>query len=127
MTYDFHGGWESQTGHQAAMTNDPGGYDIATAIEQFQNSNINLNKVILGAPTYTRAWGDVDAGDTFGLGNAGDSRQAPGSYEAGNYDQKDLITGVADGSYELIWDDDAKAAFVYNLSLIHISEPTRPS
>ena len=114
MTYDFHGGWESQTGHQAAMTNDPGGYDIATAIEQFQNSNINLNKVILGAPTYTRAWGNVDAGDTFGLGNAGDSRQAPGSYEAGNYDQKDLITGVADGSYELVWDDDAKAAFVYN-------------
>jgi len=114
MTYDFHGGWESVTGHQAAMVNDPGGYDIATAIKQFEVNDIDLNKVVLGAPAYTRAWGNVQVGDTFGLGNAGDARQAPGSYESGNYDQKDLITGVTDGDYELIWDDDSKAAFVYN-------------
>ena len=114
MTYDFHGGWESVTGHQAAMVNDPGGYDIATAIEQFEVNDVDLNKVVLGAPAYTRAWGNVQAGDTFGLGNSGDARQAPGSYESGNYDQKDLITGVTDGRYELIWDDDSKAAFVYN-------------
>ena len=114
MTYDFHGGWESQTGHQAAMINDPGGYDVVTSIKQFQANDVDLSKVILGAPTYTRAWGDVDAGETLGLGNSGDSRQAPGSFEAGNYDQKDLITGINDGSYELIWDDDSKAAFVYN-------------
>ena len=114
MTYDFHGGWESVTGHQAAMVNDPGGYDVVTAIQQFQNNDIDLSKVVLGAPAYTRAWGSVDAGETFGLGNSGDSRQAPGSFEAGNYDQKDLITGVADGSFTLVWDDDAKAAFAYN-------------
>ncbi|WP_114994686.1 glycosyl hydrolase family 18 protein [Synechococcus sp. UW179A] len=114
MTYDFHGGWESQTGHQAAMINDPGGYDVVTAIEQFQANDVDLSKVILGAPAYTRAWGGVDAGETLGLGNNGDSRQAPGSFEAGNYDQKDLITGISDGSYELIWDDDSKAAFAYS-------------
>ena len=39
---------------------------------------------------------------------------APGSFEAGNYDQKDLITGISNGSYDLIWDDDSKAAFVYS-------------
>ena len=114
MTYDFHGGWESVTGHQAAMVNDPGGYDVVTAIQQFQDNGVDLSKVVLGAPAYTRAWGNVDAGETLGLGNSGDSRQAPGSFEAGNYDQKDLITGVADGSFTLVWDDDAKAAFVYN-------------
>ena len=114
MTYDFHGGWESVTGHQAAMVNDPGGYDVVTAIQQFQDNGIDLSKVVLGAPAYTRAWGNVDAGETLGLGNSGDSRQAPGSFEAGNYDQKDLITGVADGSFTLVWDDDAKAAFAYN-------------
>ena len=114
MTYDFHGGWESVTGHQAAMLNDPGGYDVVTAIQQFQDNGVDLSKVVLGAPAYTRAWGNVDAGETLGLGNSGDSRQAPGSFEAGNYDQKDLITGVADGSFTLVWDDDAKAAFVYN-------------
>ena len=114
MTYDFHGGWEPQTGHQAAMINDPAGYDVVTAIEQFQINNVDLNKVILGAPAYTRAWGGVDAGETLGLGNQGDSTLAPGSFEAGNYDQKDLITGISNGSYDLIWDDDSKAAFVYS-------------
>ena len=113
MTYDFHGGWESFTGHQSAMIDDPAGYDIATAIKQFQINYVDLSKVVLGVPTYTRAWGNVDSGDAFGLGNSGDAIQAPGSYEAGNYDHKDLITGVSDGSFALIWDDNSKAAFVY--------------
>ena len=114
MTYDFHGGWESFTGHQSAMIDDPAGYDIATAIKQFQINDVDLSKVVLGVPTYTRAWGNVDSGDAFGLGNSGDATQAPGSYEAGNYDHKDLITGVSDGSFALIWDDNSKAAFVYD-------------
>ena len=28
MAYDFHGTWENTTGHQAAFTGDPVGYDI---------------------------------------------------------------------------------------------------
>ncbi|WP_116431394.1 glycosyl hydrolase family 18 protein [Synechococcus sp. RS9917] len=114
MAYDFHGGWESLTGHQAAMTNDPGGYDVLTAVEQFRSNGVDLSKVVLGAPAYTRAWGGVDPGDRYGLGESGAARMAPGSFEAGSYDQKDLLTGIEDGSYDLIWDDDAKAAFAYN-------------
>lgn len=114
MAYDFHGGWESVTGHQAAMTNDPGGYDVLTAVEQFRSNGVDLSKVVLGAPAYTRAWGGVDPGDRYGLGESGAARMAPGSFEAGSYDQKDLLTGIEDGSYDLIWDDDAKAAFAYN-------------
>lgn len=114
MAYDFHGGWESVTGHQAAMTNDPGGYDVLTAVEQFRSNGVDLSKVVLGAPAYTRAWGGVDSGDRYGLGESGAARMAPGSFEAGSYDQKDLLTGIEDGSYVLIWDDDAKAAFAYN-------------
>jgi chitinase len=114
MAYDFHGGWESTTGHQAAMTADPGGYDILTAVDQFRQNGVALNKVVLGAPAYTRAWGEVSAGDSYGLGESGQASAAPGSFEAGNYDQKDLITGIANDSYDLIWDDEAKAAFAYN-------------
>ena len=114
MTYDFHGGWESVTGHQAAMTDDADGYDVVTAIEQFRNAGISLEKVLLGAPTYTRAWGGVDSGEKLGYGELGSASSAPGSYEAGNYDQKDLVTGIANDSYDLAWDDDAKAAYLYN-------------
>jgi chitinase len=114
MTYDFHGGWESRTGHQAAMTGDAGGYDVVTAIDQFRQAGITMDKVVLGAPAYTRAWGGVAAGSSFGYGQNGDASLAPGSYEKGNYDQKDLITGIENGSYQLIWDDSNKAAFAYN-------------
>ena len=114
MAYDFHGGWENSTGHQAAMTADPGGYDVVTAVDQFRQNGVALDKVVLGAPAYTRAWGEVSAGDRYGLGQSGRSSAAPGSFEAGNYDQKDLITGIENDSFDLIWDDEAKAAFAYN-------------
>ena len=114
MAYDFHGGWESSTGHQAAMTADAGGYDVLTAIDQFDQAGVDRSKVVLGAPAYTRAWGDVAAGDRFGYGESGAARSASGSFEAGNYDYKDILTGVQDGSYTLLWDDEAKAAYAYN-------------
>lgn len=114
MAYDFHGGWESKTGHQAAMTGDSGGYDIVTAVDQFRQAGIAMDKVVLGAPAYTRAWGGVTAGTTFGYGQTGDAALAPGSYEKGNYDHRDLITGIENGSYQLVWDDTNKAAFAYD-------------
>lgn len=114
MTYDFHGGWEKRTGHQAAMRGDSGGYDVVTAIDQFRQAGIALDKVVLGAPAYTRAWGGVAAGSSYGYGMAGDASLAPGSFERGNYDQKDLITGIANDSTQLVWDDSNKAAFTYN-------------
>ena len=116
MTYDFHGGWEKSTGHQAAMRGDSGGYDVVTAIDQFRQAGIAMDKVVLGAPAYTRAWGGVAAGSTYGYAMAGDAALAPGSYEKGNYDQKDLITGIENNSYQLVWDDTNKAAFAYNAS-----------
>ncbi len=114
MTYDFHGGWEPQTGHQAAMTGDAGGYDVVTAIAQFDAAGVDRDKVVLGAPAYTRAWGGVQAADQYGYLQPGDARQAPGSFEAGNYDYKDILTGVEGEQYQLIWDDNSKAAFAYN-------------
>jgi chitinase len=114
MTYDFHGGWEAQTGHQAAMTADANGYDVLTAIEQFRQAGVNLGKVVMGAPAYTRAWGGVQDGGSYGYQQAGDAGLAPGSFEAGTYDYKDLLTGVENGSLKLFWDDVAKAAFVYD-------------
>ena len=36
MTYDFHGGWENVTGHQAAMTGDANNYDVTGAVDVFR-------------------------------------------------------------------------------------------
>ena len=114
MTYDFHGGWENQTGHQAAMTGDANNYDVTTAVSVFEEVGVELSKVVLGAPSYTRAWGGVDDGGTFGYQQSGAGAEAEGSFEAGVYDYKDIVTDVITGQSNLYWDDNSKAAFVYD-------------
>ena len=114
MTYDFHGGWENQTGHQAAMTGDANNYDVTTSVSVFEAAGVELNKVVLGAPAYTRAWGGVADGGTFGYQQSGSGVEAQGSFEAGTYDYKDIVTDVITGQTDLYWDDNSKAAYVYN-------------
>ena len=114
MTYDFHGGWEGQTGHQAAMTGDANNYDITGAVQVFEDAGVDLSKVVMGAPAYTRAWGGVEDGGTFGYQQDGKGSDATGTFEAGVYDYKDIVTDVVTGQTSLYWDDDNKAAFVYD-------------
>ena len=114
MAYDFHGGWENVTGHQAAMTGDANNYDITGAVDVFETAGIDLSKVVLGAPAYTRAWGGVADGGTFGYQQPGSGREAEGSFEASVYDYKDLLEDVVTGARTLYWDDDNKAAFLYD-------------
>ena len=114
MTYDFHGGWENVTGHQAAMTGDANNYDVTGAVDVFEEAGVALNKVVLGAPAYTRAWGNVSDGGSFGYQQSGSGRDATGSFEAGVYDYKDVLNDVLTGTRTLYWDDDNKAAFLYD-------------
>mgnify|MGYP003328946777 CR=1 FL=1 len=114
MTYDFHGGWENVTGHQAAMTGDANNYDVTGAVDVFERAGVELSKVVMGAPAYTRAWGNVSDGGSFGYQQSGSGRDATGSFEAGVYDYKDVLNDVVTGRRNLYWDDDNKAAFLYD-------------
>ena len=114
MTYDFHGTWESTTGHQSAFTGDPGGLDIQTAVNAYLAAGAQPHQIVVGAPMYTRAWSGVADGGDGGYDEWA-SGAAPGSFEAGNYDYKDLLFQViAGGGWELYWDDTAQASYVYN-------------
>ncbi len=114
MTYDFHGTWEDTTGHQAAFTGDPVGYDIETSVEAYLNAGVAPEQIVLGAPLYTRAWSGVADGGDGGY-NEASSGAAPGTFEAGNYDYKDLLSQINAGAgWELYWDDNAQASYVYN-------------
>jgi len=117
MTYDFHGTWEDTTGHQAAFTGDPNGYDIETAIDAYLTAGVAPEQIVLGAPLYTRAWSGVADGGDGGYDEAA-SGAAPGTFEAGNYDYKDLLSQVNAGAgWELYWDDNAQASYLYNADL----------
>ena len=114
MAYDFHGTWENTTGHQAAFTGDPVGYDIETAVKAYLDAGIDPGQIVLGAPLYTRGWqGAADGGDG-GYGEA-TGGAAPGTFEKGVYDYKDLLVQVQDpaNGWQLYWDDVAQASYVY--------------
>jgi chitinase len=117
MTYDFHGTWESTTGHQSGFTGDPAGYDIKTAVGAYLQAGVEPRQIVLGAPLYTRAWSGVADGGDGGYGEQAKGA-APGTFEAGNYDYKDLLSKLQDPSsgWKLYWDDSAQAAYVYNAS-----------
>jgi GH18 family chitinase len=114
MSYDFHGTWENTTGHQAAFTGDAAGYDIETAVKAYLAAGVPAAKVILGAPLYTRAWSGVaDGGDGGYLEKS--TGAAPGTFEKGVYDYKDLVAQMqASAGWKLYWDDTAQAAYVYD-------------
>ncbi|MDG2383479.1 MAG: glycosyl hydrolase family 18 protein [Pirellulaceae bacterium] len=117
MSYDFHGTWENTTGHQAALMNDPAGYDIETAINLYLDAGVAKENIVLGAPLYTRAWSGVADGGDNGYNEAA-SGAAPGTFESGNYDYKDLVAQLQSGTsdWELNWDDDGQAAYLYSAS-----------
>ena len=119
MTYDFHGTWESSTGHQAPLRGDAIGYDISTAVDRYLQAGVDPSQIVIGAPAYTRAWkGVLSSPDEYGVADYGygDSAAgaAPGSFEAGVYDYKDLLSTLRAGGWQLIWDDNAQAAYLWN-------------
>ena len=115
MAYDFHGTWENTTGHQAAFTGDSAGYDVKTAVHAYLAAGVNPRQIVLGAPLYTRGWSGVADGGDGGYSET-TSGKAPGTFEAGVYDYKDLLRQVQDptSGWKLYWDDTAQAAYVYN-------------
>lgn len=116
MAYDFHGGWESTTGHQAPLYDTIGGnYDIDTAVQRYLDAGIDPSTIVLGAPAYTRAWSGVQAGDDGGW-NAPSTGLAPGTWERGVYDYKDLVNKILDpaSDWAVYWDDNAQAAYAYS-------------
>lgn len=118
MAYDFHGGWETTTGHQAPMFDTVGGnYDIATAVDLYLAAGVDPSAIVLGNPAYTRSWSGVQDGGDGGW-NAASTGLAPGTFERGVYDYKDLVQKINDpaSGWKLYWDDNAQAAYAFNES-----------
>ena len=119
MAYDFHGGWENITGHQAPMFDTIGGdYDVVTAVDLYKQAGVPADKIVLGAPAYTRAWAGVTDSDGDGGWQEVTNQLAPGSFERGVYDYKDMVSKVLDpnSDWKLYWDDEAQAMSVYSAS-----------
>ncbi|MDA4845134.1 glycosyl hydrolase family 18 protein [Hoeflea poritis] len=130
MTYDYYGAWQNTTGHLAGMYDLTGGdYDITTSIQMYLDAGVDPSQIVLGLPAYTRAWGGVSVDNPSDAWNSSSSGGAPGTWEAGNYDYKDLLAELqaVDSDWGLYYDDNAQAAFLYNPTLGIFSSFETPS
>lgn len=120
MTYDFAGGWEKTTGHQAALFSPEGRgaaepstlWTVDGAVRQFLDAGVDPKKLVVGVPFYGRGWTGVPSANS-GIGQMSTGLPA-GSYEAGIYDYKDLVAMVQaqPDVYGVFEDTKAEATFL---------------
>ncbi|MCX7745712.1 MAG: glycosyl hydrolase family 18 protein [Clostridia bacterium] len=114
MTYDFSGGWVSQTAHHTNLyksTMSPNGSissDLAVNIH-IQNG-VPAKKIVLGVAFYGRGFNGVSSSTNNGLGQ---------SYSGGasEYSYTQLSSSyINKNGYVRYWDDAAKAPYLWNAS-----------
>jgi chitinase len=123
MAYDFHGSWSKTTNHHAALhanPNDPTAdetvrtqWNVSAAVKNTLAAGVPAGKIVLGVPFYGRGWiGANDAG--HGLFQPHSGRQPPGTWEAANWDYKDIAANYVGKKAARHWDAAAKAPWLYD-------------
>jgi chitinase len=120
MTYDFHGSWENQANHQAALFGNPqdpsstaSRYFADYAIQHYIALGVPSSKIVMGAPIYGRGWAGVKSTNNGLFQSA--SGASSGTWEAGVFDYKDLLqkTQSQPSTYVLHWDSSAQVPYIY--------------
>jgi len=126
MTYDFNGGWQNVSAHNAPLYYDPAAasagvpsastFNVAAGVQGHLDAGVPASKLVLGTPFYGRGWG--------GCAAAGNGQYATctgptpqGTWEAGSFDFTDLEANyINKNGYTRYWNDTAKVPYLYNAS-----------
>ncbi len=131
MTYDFHGGWEATSNHNAALYKDPNdpaantNFYVDGAINVYTNEGVPVDKLVLGVPFYGRGWkscGKENNGQYQPCKPGSDGKLASkGTWDdystgdTGVYDYGDLAANyVNKNGFVRYWNDTAKVPYLYN-------------
>ncbi|CAF1332106.1 unnamed protein product [Adineta ricciae] len=128
MTYDFHGGWEAKTGHNAPLyKNDAetatdvspsfikSRYNCNAAIQAYIAAGVSRSKLIMGLGLYGRGWQGVTSTAQNGFSQAASSQLPMGTWENGIFDYDHLKKSYLP-TYTRYWDDASKVPFLFNSS-----------
>ncbi|SDY00491.1 chitinase [Evansella caseinilytica] len=123
MTYDFNGGWQNISGHNAPLYYDPAtadtelptpeDYNVESAVEGHLQAGVPANQLVLGMPFYGRGWSNCEAASQGEYQRC--SSATDGTWENGVYDFSDLEDNyINKNGYQRYWNDTAKVPFLYN-------------
>ncbi|CAF1217826.1 unnamed protein product [Rotaria sp. Silwood1] len=128
MTYDFHGSWESKTGHNAPLyKNDAetatdiapsfikSRYNCHASIQAYIAAGVPRSKLIMGLGLYGRGWQGVTSTAQNGFSQPASSQPPMGTWENGIFDYDHLKRSFIP-TYTRYWDDASKVPFLFNPS-----------
>jgi len=116
MTYDYHGSWESVTGHHTNLLSsqfDPDDnresmdYTVKYLLD---SAKVDKNKIAPGAAFYGKGWMNVDS-TNFGLYQQGNPDTSRSRIRFSNYMD---FSDIKQKGYNCYWDSNAMAAWLYN-------------
>lgn len=121
MTYDFHGGWERQTGLNAplyAQSGDPSAdplvrssFNTNSAVQGYLTAGVPAKKLVIGAPLYGRGWAGVP-NVNHGLYQSA-TGPSTGTWEAGVLDWHDIKQNYLP-KMTRYWDSEAQVPYLYD-------------
>ncbi|CAM2884401.1 glycosyl hydrolase family 18 protein [Paenibacillus sediminis] len=126
MTYDFNGGWQAVSAHNAPLYFDPAAgsagvpdaasFNVDAAVQGHLNSGVPASKLVMGVPFYGRGWDGVGSANN-GQYQTGTGASQVGTWEAGVFDFSDLEANyINKNGYTRYWNDTAKVPYLYNAS-----------
>ncbi|CAF3715578.1 unnamed protein product [Rotaria socialis] len=126
MTYDFHGGWETKTGHNAPLfknnaettTDVPPSfmkskYNSHEAIQSYITAGIPRSQLVMGLSLYGRGWQGVNSTYLNGFSQPASAELPIGTWENGVFDYDHLKRSYLP-TYTRHWDSESKVPFLYN-------------
>lgn len=115
MSYDYHGGWDPITGHNAPMnvgTKDTAkGFSITDTVNAYVTGGFPAAKLVLGVPFYGRGWEGVGSTQS-GLYQQGVSASV-GTWEKGVFDYTDIRANYLP-TMSRYWDEQAQVPYLYD-------------
>nr|ABO15008.1 chitinase [Bacillus amyloliquefaciens] len=123
MTYDFNGGWQSISAHNAPLFYDPKAkeagvpnaetFNIESTVKRYKEAGVKADKLVLGTPFYGRGWSNCEPADNGEYQKCGPAKE--GTWEKGVFDFSDLEKNyINKNGYKRYWNDRAKVPFLYN-------------
>jgi chitinase len=123
-TYGFQGSWSELASHAAPLmpnTRDPRGegvygrYNVAATIDEYLNSGVPAEKIVMGIPFYAQTWRNVRPNDYFGLYSVAEG-VPNGTRPGGLLYYSDLESLLESPNYTRFFDPETSAAWMYSES-----------
>ncbi|KAM4795860.1 chitinase-3-like protein 2 [Rhinophrynus dorsalis] len=117
MTYDFHGDWDSRTGHNSPLHKGVSDYgdniyfNCEYAMNYWKQKGAPAEKLIMGFPTYGRSFTLSGSNTNIGAPIAGAGSPGPFTEEAGYWAYFEICQFLSGAT--VVWMDDQKVPYAY--------------